>query len=114
MMSIESLNREVSTVLRIGFRIAAALLMVGLAIALVRQESLPTRVDSISQVPGAVFDLRASGFIDLAIIAIVVTPVAAVIAIFRGFMIRGDRRYAGYTLAVLAVLAASISLAIAR
>jgi uncharacterized membrane protein len=114
MMTIESLNREVSTVLRVGFRIAAALLLAGLAIALIRQDALPERVDSITDIPPAVFHLRASGFIDLAIIAIVGTPVAAVISIFRGFMIRGDRRFAGYSLAVLAVLAASISLAVVR
>ena len=97
-----------------GDGITGVLAMIGLAIALIRQEPLATRVDALSRIPRAVADLRASGFIDLAIIAIVVTPVAAVVTIFRGFTIRGDLRFAAYTLAVLVVLAASITLAVVR
>jgi uncharacterized membrane protein len=112
MSAVDALYREVSQVLRIGFRIAAAFLVSGIVIALIRQEPLATEVDSFSKIPGALFDLRARAFIDLAIIAIVLTPVAAVITIWRGFLAQGERRFANYTLGVMGVLAASIALSL--
>jgi uncharacterized membrane protein len=114
MASLDVLYTNVSRVLRIGFRIAAGFLLIGLVIALVRQEALATKVDPFSKIPGALFDLHARAFIDLAIITIVLTPVAAVVAIWRGFLARGESRFAGYTLGVLGVLGASIALALIR
>lgn len=114
MTATERLHRDVNRILRIGFLTAAALLMAGIAVALVRQEPLATEVDPFQQIPGALADFRARAFIDLAIIAIVLTPVAAVAAIWRGFLLQGDRRFAGYTLGVLAILTASIALSLVR
>ena len=113
-MASGSLYADVSKVLRIGFRIAAAFLIAGIAIALVRQEPLATEVDPFSEIPGALADLRARALIDLAIIAIVLTPVAAVVTIWRGFLAQGDRRFANYTLGVLAILTASIVMSLVR
>lgn len=112
--SLDVVYKDVSRVLRIGFRIAAALLVTGLVIALIRQEALAREVDSFSKIPRALIELRARGFIDLAIIAIVLTPVAAVVTIWRGFRAQGEDRFASYTLGVLAVLTASIALALLR
>jgi uncharacterized membrane protein len=114
MASIDTLYPKVSQVLRIGFRIAAAFLVSGIVIALIRQEPLATEVDSFSKIPGALMDLRSRAFIDLAIIVIVLTPVAAVVAIWRGFLAQGERRFANYTLGVLGVLGASIVLSLFR
>ena len=108
------LHHQVATVLRIGFRTAGALLVIGLAIALIRQESLATEADRFADIPGAIGDLKARGFIDLAIIAIVLTPIAAVVTIWRGFRARGESRFARYTLGVAAVLSASVLLALFR
>lgn len=105
---VDPLYLQVVRVLRVGFRIAAGLLIVGLAVALIRQEPLRTRADSFRDIPRVLFDLKAAGFIDLAIIAIVATPVAAVITILRGFLIRGETRFAGYTAGVLLILVASV------
>ena len=114
MGTTEQLHHDVAQVLRAGFRAAAGLLVAGLAIALIRQEPLATEADGFADIPGALVDLRARGFIDLAIIAIVLTPVAAVFTIWRGFRARGERRFAVYTLGVLAVLGATITLALTR
>lgn len=109
---IDPIYAQVATVLRAGFRVAAALLVVGLAIALIRQEALAARADGFSEIPGALAELRARAFIDLAIIAIVLAPVAAVVTILRGFLAGGDTRFARYAAAVLAILAASIVLSL--
>lgn len=112
--SLNVVYRDVSRVLRIGFRIAAAFLVTGIVIALIRQEALAREVDAFSRIPGALIDLRARAFIDLAIIAIVLTPVAAVATIWRGLKAQGEDRFATYTLGVLGVLMASIALALLR
>jgi uncharacterized membrane protein len=114
MATYEALHLVVIRVLRTGFRIAAALLVAGLVISLVRRESLPSEVDPFTKIPGTLIDLRGRAFIDLAIITIVLTPVAAVLTIWRGFLGRGDRRFAGYSLGVLAILLASIILSLVR
>ena len=87
---------------------------VGIAVALIRQEALETEVDPVQEIPRALADGRARAFIDLAIIAIVLTPVAAIITIWRGFMVQGDRRFANYALGVLAILLASITYSLVR
>ena len=58
--------------------------------------------------------LHSSAFIDLAIISIMLTPLASVIAILRSFVISDDRRFAAYTLGVLVILSTSIALSMLR
>ena len=110
--AIDPIYPQVATVLRRGFRIAAALLLIGNGVALIRQEPLAARADSFVNIPGALADLEAGGFIDLAIIAIVLTPLAAVVTILRGFLAAGDTRFARYTGGVLAILILSIVLSL--
>ena len=114
MTSMDVMYGQVIRVLRTGFRIAGGFLVIGLVIALIRQESLATKVDSFSHIPGELADFRARAFIDLGIIAIVLTPVAAVVTIWLGFKRQGEDRFATYTLGVLGVLAASIALSLFR
>ena len=112
MDALDPIYPRVVAVLRLGFRIAIGLLVLGIVIALTRQESLAERADSFEDIPGALADLEASGFIDLAIIAIVLTPLAAVVTILRGALAAGDLRFARFTGAVLAILVASILLSL--
>ena len=114
MTATATLHTDVIRALRIGFRLAAGLMLIGIAVALIRQEALETTVDPIQEIPGALADGRARAFIDLAIIAIVLTPVAAIVTIWRGFMAQGDRRFAGYSLGVLGILVASITYSLVR
>lgn len=98
--------------LRIGFRVGAALLLAGLVWAAIRGESLGREVDPIDKVLPTLFDGHASGLIDLAILCIMATPVAAVIVVARGFYRIGDRSYALLSLIVLAILGVSIGLSL--
>lgn len=111
---LDPIYPQVVTVLRTGFRVAAGFLVLGIAIALIRQEPLAERTDAFADIPGALLDLEAQGFIDLAIIAIVLTPLTAVVTILRGFIAAGDRRFARFTGGVLAILIASIVLSLFR
>lgn len=99
-------------VLTWGFRLGAALLVVGLVVALARREELNRSADPFAEVLPAVFDGRAAGVVDLAIIWLMGTPVAAVLVVAGGFFRLGDRRYGLLSLLVLAILGGSIALAV--
>jgi uncharacterized membrane protein len=97
-----------------GFRLGAALLALGVVLALVKGEPLGREADPISGVLAEVRAGHASGIIDLAILWFMLTPVAATIVVAVGFWRLGDRRYAALSLAVLVILGVSIALALNR
>ena len=97
-----------------GFRTGAALLAIGILLALARRESLNRVADPFAEVLPAVLDGEASGVVDLAIIWLMITPVLAVVVVALGFFRLGDRRYGALALLVLAVLGVTITLALGR
>jgi uncharacterized membrane protein len=97
-----------------GFRLGAALLALGIVVALVKREPLGHEADPISDVVATVRAGYASGIIDLAILWFMLTPVATVIVVAASFWRLGDRRYALLCLIVLVILGASVALALNR
>ncbi len=101
-------------VLRIGFRLVAILLLAGIAVALVRGEQLERTVDPFGKIFPAIRDGHSRGIIDLAILTVMLTPVAAVVTIALTLHLLGERRFARYSLAVLLILLASIASSLIR
>ncbi len=97
-----------------GFRLGAALLALGIVVALVKGEPLGHEADPIPHVIAMVRAGYASGIIDLAILWFMLTPVVTVIVVAASFWRLGDRRYALLSLVVLAILGASVALALNR
>ena len=97
-----------------GFRLGAALLALGIVAALVKREPLGREADPIADVIAMVRAGHASGIIDLAILWFMLTPVATVIVVAASFWRLGDRRYSLLSLIVLAILGASVALALNR
>jgi hypothetical protein len=97
-----------------GFRGGAALLALGIVVALIKREPLGTEADPIPDVIAMVVAGHASGIIDLAILWFMLTPVVTVIVVAASFWRLGDRRYALLCLVVLAILGASVALALNR
>ena len=97
-----------------GFRLGAALLALGIVVALVKREPIGHEADPLSEVMATVRAGQAAGIIDLAILWFMLTPVATVIVVAVSFWRLGDRRYALLSLVVLAILGASIALALNR
>jgi uncharacterized membrane protein len=97
-----------------GFRLGAALLVLGLVVAIAKGEPIGHVADPLVDIPGAVLAGHASGIIDLAIFWFMATPVVTVIAVAIGFLRLGDRRYALLSLVVLIILGASIALSLLR
>jgi hypothetical protein len=106
--------RSAIRVLSWGFRIGAAILGIGLIIAIIKQESLRRTAEAYPDILPSIFDGEASGIISLSIVVLVATPVATVLTVATGFMRIGDRRYGLLSLVVLGVLAVSISLSLFR
>ena len=104
------LRRRTVRVLEIGFRIAVLLLAAGLLLAVIRQEALPHEFGSPGDVLSEVFDGSPAGFLGLGIATIILTPLAATVAIMTTFLQQGDRRYATIAGAVIVILLASLSL----
>ncbi len=97
-----------------GFRLGAALLALGIIVALVKREPIGHEADPLSEIIATVRAGQAAGIIDLAILWFMLTPVATVIVVAASFWRLGDRRYALLSLVVLAILGASIALALNR
>lgn len=106
------LHRAAIAVLTWGFRIGAALLTLGLIFSLIRREALNTVSEPFVDVLPGVVRGDPAGVVDLAILWFMITPVITVIVVGLGFLRLKDYRYAALSLLVLAVLGASIWLAL--
>jgi uncharacterized membrane protein len=105
---LDPIYRSAGLVLTWGFRVAAALLAAGLLLAAIQGDDLSEEAEPIPEIVDLLLDGKSSALVDLAIVAMVLTPVAAVIAIAVGFYRIADRRYAVASFFVLAVLGISI------
>lgn len=101
-------------VLTWGFRGGGALLALGIVVALVKREPIGAVADPIPEVAAKALSGSAAGIIDLAILWFMLVPAVTVIVVAAGFWRLGDRRYAMLSLVVLAILGASIALALNR
>lgn len=106
--------RSAIAVLTWGFRTGAALLVVGLVVAAAKRESIAREVDPFTEIFPKIIDGKASGIIDLAILAIMVTPLVTVVTVAVGFHRAGDRRFAIVSLCVLCILGVSVVLSLLR
>jgi len=97
-----------------GFRIGAAILALGVLVALVKQEPIGHVAAPLGSIVSAVAAGQAAGIIDLAILWFMATPVVTVLVVATSFWRIGDRRYALLSLVVLAILGVSIVLALSR
>lgn len=95
-----------------GFRVAASLLTVGIAVALARREPLAAQAEPLPRVISGLLDGETRRIVDLAIVAMVATPVVTTLIVAIGFLRLGDRLYAALSLVVLAILGTSIAVAL--
>jgi hypothetical protein len=97
-----------------GLRLSGALLAAGLLLTAFRGDSLSNRAEPLPEALKLVADGRGAGLVDLAIIAMVLTPVATVLVLAVGFFRLGDRRFGMISLVVLAILGISVSISLLR
>jgi hypothetical protein len=91
-----------------GFRLGAALLVVGIVLAFIQRQPLNVAVDPFDAILPNILAGHAAGVIDLAIVWLIAIPALAVLVTAVGFARVHDWRYAVASLLVLALLAVSI------
>ncbi len=112
--AIVPVYRAATKVLTWGFRTGAGLLLIGLVVSLIKQEALNTEVDPFGEILPALFDGKPAAIIDLAILAMMATPLLTVVVVAIGFMRAGDRRYGMLSFVVLGILCVSVALSLLR
>ncbi len=97
-----------------GFAITVALVAVALVLAVVKDQPIAESTLPLSDLPSAVRDGDPSAVAELAIFAIVLTPILTTLGVIGAFLTIGDRRYAGISVLVLLVLSGSMVVALLR
>ncbi|HEU5434762.1 MAG TPA: DUF1634 domain-containing protein [Thermomicrobiales bacterium] len=91
-----------------GFRLGAALLVIGIVLAVIQRQPLNAAVDPFGQIVPNILAGHAAGVIDLAIVWLIAIPALAVLVTAVGFFQAQDWRYAVASILVLALLVVSM------
>jgi uncharacterized membrane protein len=106
-----TLNQPTARVLTWGFRISAALLLIGLLISAVQGEGLHTSVEDVPAIIENIADGNGAGVVALAILVMILTPIASTLSVVISCLRIGDRRYAmiGALVLVILIVSAAVS-----
>ncbi|HLH38769.1 MAG TPA: DUF1634 domain-containing protein [Bryobacteraceae bacterium] len=117
-MTDERLESIVASLLRTGVSLAAAVVLGGGIVYLVRHggehpaysafHGEPAEYRYVSSIVRAAFSGQARGIIELGLLILIATPVARVVACVAGFALEKDRAYVVITTIVLAILLYSL------
>ena len=105
-------TRSAITVLTLGWRLSFAMVIIGLVLALVRDEPLRTELGQIDRVADDLLGGHSNGFLGLGILIMILSPIVAVATIAANFFRIGDRRYGLIAGTVMAILLGSIAIAV--
>lgn len=111
---VDSVYRIARSCLIAGFAATVALVAVALVLVGVTGDPIETATMALGDLPGALRDGEPGAFAELAMFAIVLTPVVTTVGLIVGFARIGDRTYAGVSALVLLVLSVSITIALVR
>jgi uncharacterized membrane protein len=100
--------------LRCGFIVAAALFAVGIIWSAIAREELASEVMPVQDIPRSLAEGAPMAALDLAFLVLMLTPVATVLRVAVAFFRLEDRRFGMLSLVVLAILGASVTLALVR
>ena len=99
-------------VLTTGWRLSFALIIIGLVIAILRDEPLTAELGTLSQVLGELVTGHSNGFLGLGILVMILSPIVSAATIAVNFFRIGDRRYGLITTTVFVILVISIAVSI--
>lgn len=98
--------------LRIGFLIALTIFVIGTIWSVIERQPLSEHIINLQDLPAAIRGGDPAAVLDLALIVLMLTPVATVLTVGITLFRIGDRRYGTLSMAVLVILLASISLSL--
>lgn len=99
-------------VLTVGWRLSFVLIILGLVIAIVRDEPLANELGAFGRVFDELLAGHSNGFLGLGILVMILSPIVASATIAVSFFQIGDRRYGVITTAVFIVLMISIAISL--
>ena len=115
----QSVEQWIGNLLRVGVTLAAAVVLLGASVYLVRHgreapqyhvfKGEPTDLRTVSGIVEDALAFRGRGLIQLGLLLLIATPVARVAFSVAAFAMEGDRLYIVVTLIVLAVLMYSLA-----
>ena len=111
---LQPLYTSAALILTWSFRLGAALLLLGIVLAVLQRQPLNHVTGAFGEVVPSVLRGEATGVVDLAILWLMASPVVVVLVVAIGFWRLGERRYTALSLLVLLVLGVSIALALVR
>jgi uncharacterized membrane protein len=108
----QTLRDRATRVLRLGFRSAVVIMAIGLALALIEREPLPTALGNPGEIARGVRDGNPGSIVGVGILVIILTPFVSTLAIALTFREQGNARYAMISSLVLFILLGSIGLSL--
>jgi len=99
-------------VLSTGWRLSFALIIVGLVIAILRDEPLVHELGSITHIFDQLMTGHSNGFLGLGILVMILSPIVSSATIAVSFFRIGDQRFGIITSAVFIVLVVSIAVSL--
>lgn len=101
-----------STVLTWGFRMSAALIVIGIVRSLIGNQPLDSHLATPRELVDGMRTASAGSFLALGIIVMILTPLVSCLTIAITFFQRHDARYGRVTLLVLVILGLSLALSL--
>ncbi|MFN8471522.1 MAG: DUF1634 domain-containing protein [Anaerolineae bacterium] len=102
------LNEAVHKILIIGLTASTILLLVGVLLGVIEQRPMPNTTLAVGDVVQRLVGMRPSGFLNLGLLVLIVTPVMRVIGSVFVFLFERDWRYAAITGLVLVIMLISL------
>lgn len=104
---MEAVTHAARTVLTWGFRISLTVVLVGLVVAIARDEPLAAEMGSPTHVWNLLLDGHSNGILGLGILVMILAPVVSIASICLSFFRIGDRRFGLFSLIVLTIMIVS-------
>lgn len=98
------------TVLTWGFRMSAALILIGIARSLIDRQPLDSHLATPRELVAGLRTATPGSFLALGIITMILTPLVSCLTIAATFFQQHDARYGRFTVLVLLILGLSLSL----
>ena len=99
-------------VLTTGWRLSFALVIIGLVIAIIRDEPLARELGTFSHVFAELRHGHSNGFLGVGILVMILSPIVSAATIAVSFFRIGDRQYGIITTVVFIILMISIGLSL--
>lgn len=113
-LELASVYETAVVTLRFGFTVSALFFVLGLVWSIVSREEITHQVTPIQDIPGQLLGGTPMASVVLGFLALMLTPVIAVLRLSIAFFRMGDQRYAALSFVVLIILATSMALSLAR